>query len=49
MSKLTIPETTGMSTDPVGNYPDRRSSNPNQATVIADFSYPLVSSILFVY
>jgi len=46
-SQFTIPDTAGMSTDPPCNYTDTRSSLPNQASRILDFSYPLVSSTLF--
>jgi len=46
-SQFTIPDTAGMSTDLVSNYTDTRSSQPNQASRIPDFSYPLVSSTSF--
>jgi len=43
-SQLSIPNTAGMSPDPVCNNTDRRSSQPNQASRTPDFSYLLVSS-----
>jgi len=46
-SHLTIPDMAGIRPDPVSNYTDTRSSQPNQASRTPDFSYPLVSSILF--
>jgi hypothetical protein len=46
-TQFTIPVTADMSPDPVGNYTNMRSFNPNRAMRAPDFSYPLVSSILF--
>jgi len=46
-SQFTIPDTAGTSPYPACNYTDTRSSQPNQASHTADFSYPLVSSTLF--
>jgi len=46
-SQFTIPDTGGMSSDPVCNYTDTRSSQPNPASRTPDYSYPLVSSTLF--
>jgi len=46
-SQFTIPDTAGMSPDPVYIYTNMRSSQPNQASDTLDFSYPLVSSTLF--
>jgi len=44
-SQFTIPDSVGTSHHAVGNYPNTRSSKPNQARRTPDFSYPLVSSI----
>ena len=44
-SQLTIPDTAGTSTDPVGNYIHTWFSKPKQARHSADFSYPLVPFI----
>jgi len=46
-SQLTIPNMAGTSPDPARTNADTRSSEPNQASRTPDFSYPLVSSILF--
>jgi len=46
-SQFTIPNSAGMSPDPVCNYTDTRSSHRNQARRTPDFSYPLVSSTSF--
>jgi len=46
-AQCTIPDTQGTRHGPVGNYTDRRSSNPNQAYCTPHFSYPLRSSISF--
>jgi len=45
--QLTIPDTAGTSPDPARNCTDTRSSQPNQASRIPDFLYPLVSSTSF--
>jgi hypothetical protein len=44
-SPLTIPDTAGTTPDPAGKNTNMSSSKPNQARCIAEFSYPLVSSI----
>ena len=46
-SQFTIPDTAGTSRNPAGNNTDTRSSKPNQANRIPDFSGSLVSSISF--
>jgi len=46
-SQFTFPDTAGTTPDPAGKNTDTRSSKPNQASRTPDFSYPLVSSILF--
>jgi len=46
-SQLTSPEPEGTTPDPAGENTDSRSFKPNQASRIPEFSYPLVSSILF--
>jgi len=46
-SQLTIPDRAGTTPDPVRTNTNTRSSQPNQASRIPDFSYPLVSSISF--
>ena len=46
-SQFTIPNTAGMSPNPVCNITDTMSSYPNQASLTPDFSYPLVSSTSF--
>jgi len=46
-SQFTIPDTAGTSPDPACNYTETRSSQPNQASWIPDFSYPFVSSTSF--
>jgi len=47
-SQFTIADRAGMSADPGGNITETRSSKPNQASSTPDFSYLLVSSILFL-
>jgi len=47
-SQFTVPNTAGTSPDPACNYTETRSSQPNQASHIPDFSYPLVSSTSFL-
>ena len=46
-SQLTIPVIVGTSLNPVCNFTDTRSSQPNKASRTPDFSYPLVSSTSF--
>jgi hypothetical protein len=46
-SEFTIPNMAGMCPNPVCNYTDTRSSQPNQASCTPDFLYPLISSTLF--
>jgi len=46
-SQSTIPDTAGISPNPAGNYTDARSSKPNLASRTANFSDPLISSIMF--
>ena len=46
--QYTIPHTAGTSPDPACNYTDTASYRPNQASRIPDFSYPLVTSTLFL-
>jgi hypothetical protein len=46
-SQCTMLDMAGTSPDPAGNFTNTRSSKPNQASCTPDFSYPLVSSILF--
>jgi len=41
-SQFTIPDKAGTSPDPVCNYSDMMSSQPNQASRTPDFAYPLV-------
>jgi hypothetical protein len=48
-SQLTIADTAGTTADPAGTNTDTMSSKPNQACPNPDFSYPLVSSVLFPY
>jgi hypothetical protein len=43
MIQFTLPNTTGASPDPMCNYTDRWSSQPNQASCTPHFSYPLIS------
>jgi len=43
----TIPNIAGISPNSAGNNTDTRSSKPNQTSCTPDFSYPIVSSILF--
>jgi len=45
--QFTIPDTAGTSPDSACKSTDTRSSQPNQASRMADFSYPLVSSTSF--
>jgi len=46
-SQCTISNAAGTSPDPVCNYTNMRSSQPNEASCTPDFSYPLVSSTSF--
>jgi len=46
-SQFTVPDTAGISPDPVCNYTNKISFQPNQASRTPDFSYPLVSSKSF--
>jgi hypothetical protein len=44
-SQFTIPDMTGTSPDPAGNYTDMRSSKANQASHTPEFLGPLICSI----
>jgi len=46
-NQFTIADTAGTATDSAGNNTNARSSNLNQASHTPDFSYALVSTILF--
>jgi len=46
-SEFTIPDPEGTSPNLAGNITDMRPSKPNQASHTPDFSYPLVSFLLF--
>jgi hypothetical protein len=46
-SQFTIPDMAGPSPDPSCNYTDTKSFQPNQASHISDFPFPLVWSRLF--
>ena len=46
-SQCTIPDTAGMCPDPLCDYTDMRSLQPNQASRTPDFSYPILSSTSF--
>jgi len=48
-SLFTIPDTAGTTRDTGCNYTNTRSSQPNEACLTPDFSYPLVSSTSFSY
>ena len=45
--QLTIPDTAGTTPDPAGEYTVTKSSKPNVAGHTPDFSYSLISSMLF--
>ena len=45
--QFTLSNMAGMSPNPACHYTDTRSSQPNQASRIPDFSYPLVCSTSF--
>ena len=47
VSQFTIADTACKISDPAGTFTDTRSSKLNQASRTPDFSYLLVSSILF--
>ena len=46
-SQFTIPDTAGTCPDPAWNHTEARSSQPKQASLSPDYSYPLVSSTSF--
>jgi len=47
VSQVTVPDPAGTTPDPAGKNINMRSFKPNQASCTPDFSYPLISSILF--